>query len=499
MIKESLKTHGKRQFEVKQKVSFTRKTKEVRYQVETYFFIPTALQINRHTYTSAEFIRSLKNYIRLRPPTKKLRSLCAQDGVLDELKQQLITFSQQENPNLTEYENTLKRYALTYKRSLRLAIKTIRKNTQKRTPENVEILLNNVEKSLEQYRSLANIVCTIETKIKSSAFSYCDEYISYITISYLREMLTRTDIPPHEKSHQLWRREMLYHKEHFQNSQPQANRNNEMILYRWSIIKKYVSHYLFLDIRYKSGTPLLLHSIYGIAAALSMIFATIIAFLWQGQYGALSINLFLALVIGYIFKDRIKEVGRIYLFQLFQNWIPDRRFSIFKDKKKPIGTFQESFRFLKDASLPEDIREIREQSHWIKLINDQRTEDILLYKKGVTLHNNPELFEQTQYSIIDITRFNISDFLRHADNAFEELPVQDENEETQITYGEHIYHIYIARRVIFNSQVAYDLARLVVNAEGIKRLEILQKLQYHPQPDPHPEIKPPQNTNNNQT
>ena len=474
MIKESLKVHGKRQFEVKQKVSFARDAKEVRYQVETYFFLPTALQINNYTYTSGEFQRSLKNYVRLRPPTKKLRSLCAKEGVLDELKEQLQQFEQQTELAVDTYENTLKRYALTYKRSLRLAVKTVRKNTQKRTPETVDAILKDVEKSLEDYRALCGLAAPIEKRLNSNAFAYCDEYISFITTYYLREMFTQPDVPAHEQSHELWRQEMLYRKAHYPDSVPLPGCDNEMVLYRWSIIKKYVSRYLFLDIRRKNGAPLLLHSIYGFAAAVSMIFATFIAFFWQGRYGALSINLFLAMVIAYIFKDRIKEIGREQLFRMFQKWIPDRRLLIYKDDKTAVGICKETFRFIKDAFLPEDVRKMRQQSHWIKLLNDQRAEDILLYKKEVLLHNHPQLFEQTQYSIIDITRFNITDFLKYIDNVFEELPLLEEEDHT--TLSERIYHIYVIRRVIFGNQTTSELARLVINAEGIKRLEVIQPL-----------------------
>ena len=65
-------------------------------------------------------------------------------------------------------------------------------------------------------------------------------------------------------------------------------------------LKKFVQSSLFLDIRYKQGAPLLTHSIYGSAAALSMLFATVVAFFYQDRYGSLSRNLFFALVIAYI-------------------------------------------------------------------------------------------------------------------------------------------------------------------------------------------------------
>ena len=88
------------------------------------------------------------------------------------------------------------------------------------------------------------------------------------------------------------------------------------MLYRWSILRKYISRYLFLEVRRRKGHPLLLHSVYAISAAIAMILPLSSLF-WQGRYGALSNNLFLALVIAYIFKDRIKEIGRERLLSLF--------------------------------------------------------------------------------------------------------------------------------------------------------------------------------------
>ena len=118
----------------------------------------------------------------------------------------------------------------------------------------------------------------------------------------------------------------------------------------------------------------------------------------------------------------------------------------------------------------------RKSAHWLKLLNDRRAEDVLLYRKEVALHNQPELFERTQYSIVDITRFNVSGFLRQIDHLFEHLPVGDEDD--AVIVGERLYHVYMIRRVFFAGQSASELVRLVLNAEGIKRLEMIQPLQF---------------------
>ncbi|TCT34540.1 hypothetical protein EC835_105261 [Providencia alcalifaciens] len=474
MIKESLKIHGKKQFEIKQQVFFPRKSKEIRYQVETFFFLPASMQVNPDLYTPSNLQRSLKNYIRLRAPTVKLSSIPAESGLVDELKSWLERLDPELPPTLDEYENHLKRFALTFKRSVRLTLKMVAQNSQRQTEEYITGMLADIEHGLKRYRELSAYAAPIEKVIQSNAFAYCDEFMSHYTLFYLQDLLKDKQLPLRDDIRHLWYQEMRYLKKLAPDSFPHDENDAEMVTYRRNLLKKYINRYLYLEIRHKRGLPLLLHSIYGIAAAISMVFATFIAFMWQGKYGALSANLFLAMVIGYIFKDRLKEIGREQLYRLFQRWIPDRQLRIYREGvKEPVGVCKESFRFLKESTLSPDIHEMRQKSHWVNLVNVQRVEDILYYRKDVTLHSNSAAFMQTQSSIVDITRVNISDFLKYLDISYEELMVNDDE---PVIIGEKVYHIYLCRRVIMNKKAYNELARLVVNADGIKRLEILQPL-----------------------
>ena len=474
MIKESVKVHGQYQLEIKQKVSVDRRAHEVRYRIETWFFLPAALQVNPDFYSPKYFQQSLKNYVRLRPPTRKLSQLLEPDEMLAELAAFLAATPDKEG--LEPYENALKRYALTYKRALRLAVKWMERNAQKRSADAITELLAEIHDVLAAYRALSPLAAAHEAVLASQAFGYCDEFISLVTLHYLRRLVLLDGIPQAAAIHALWQTEMTYCRRHFPESIPSPEGNNEDVLYRWSILRKYISRYLFLEVRRRKGHPLLLHSVYAISAAIAMIFATFVAFFWQGRYGALSNNLFLALVIAYIFKDRIKEIGRERLLSLFREWIPDRRLLIYRGEHLEVGSCHESFRFVHQEKLPPEIRALREQAHWLKLLNDRRAEDVLLYRKEVALHNQPELFERTQYSIVDITRFNVSGFLRQIDHLFEHLPVGDEDD--AVIVGERLYHVYMIRRVFFAGQSASELVRLVLNAEGIKRLEMIQPLQF---------------------
>jgi hypothetical protein len=69
---------------------------------------------------------------------------------------------------------------------------------------------------------------------------------------------------------------------------------------------------------------------------------------------------------------------------------------------------------------------------------------------------------------MDITRLDIMSFLMHTDELQDEMPtLEDDN----VVYGEKVYHINMIRRVTDGKESALERARIVVNSEGIKRIE----------------------------
>jgi hypothetical protein len=88
-------------------------------------------------------------------------------------------------------------------------------------------------------------------------------------------------------------------------------RNRELI-FHFNLLKKFAESELFL-IGEKKKEGILVEQIYlSIAAGLSMVFATAVAFTFQLKYGSLTMPLFVALVVSYMLKDRIKELFRYY-------------------------------------------------------------------------------------------------------------------------------------------------------------------------------------------
>ncbi len=469
MIRETLKASGKRSIEIKQRVVFPEKRGALHYHVETWLFFPSSLQINRWTYPPPAFQRSLKNYIRLRPPTLMLRKFAA--GCVQTLAEieQLAAVTDGDERAFNGYEHRLKMFCLTYKRALHLEVRYIRKlSGEKRALA----LLGCVETAggiLRRYRRwMKNLRESVaDNALRVSA--YCDEYLAVITTQYGNTLLNGIEAGPlRDEFRVFWRDQMSYRKEHYPETLPVPDSDNELVVYRVNTLKKYISSPMYLDVRRRRGETLLAHTIAGIAAALAMIFATAVAFFWQGKYGALSTQLFFAMVIGYIFKDRMKEGFRARLFSTFRRWVPDRQQMIYKNFRHPIGKCDESFVFIEESRLPADVGELRRKVHQLDIQNYFLSEDVLHYSKHVRLRNGKSLFSGVNRSVMDITRLDITPFLKHTDGLLDELPMF---EGESVTYGEKVYHINMIRRVTNGESSILERSRIVVNSEGIKRIE----------------------------
>lgn len=473
-LKETVKINSPQQIELKQRITFPEGMNSVRYTLETYLFMPAALQVTSDNFTSAALLKTLKNYIRLRARKYPLEQFLTTAGPLAQLDDTLNRLCTRDKNAVQIYEDAVRRFALAFRQSVKSALSKIGESPDETTLAEVKSVTATIAQILAAYRERRPTFLAIESRLTSRAGTYCDEFMSIITSYYLKDIYLALSFEKEVPLIALWEAEKRYREAFYPNSVPSPGKDNEALLFRWSLLKKFVSSFLFIEARTEGGQPVLLHTLYGVAAAIAMLFATVVAFSWQGAYGSLSMNLFWAMVIAYIFKDRIKEGLRAWLYKRFAKWIPDRRVQLFRTETQHAGYVRESFRFTQPRSIPQKIRDLRRGAHTVDLLSARLHEDVLLYKKEVTLENLTTLTEDTGNSILDISRLDVSPFLRYTENLMEELPVlegDDYRGENHSTLGEKIYHIYLAQRVLSEGKTACAMQRLVINAKGIKRLE----------------------------
>lgn len=465
MLIDAIKQHGKKQIEVKQKIRITDKTKKLKYRVDTFFIFPGALQITENNFKKEEFKHNLKCYLSLSEQSPSL------SGLRNELSELRLSPGQEE-----ESDDFYRRFCLKYKTALQESSRSLMEN-QELSVEETEAFLQTVNKLLEEFRKIKSSQENSDHLVQ--LLDKLDEYLTVVTAFCLRDLSEVCIGEPRNKILSFWQEVEKYRASRFPVESIEGESKESAFLMRWSFLKKFVQSSLFLDIRYKQGAPLLTHSIYGSAAALSMLFATVVAFFYQDRYGSLSRNLFFALVIAYIFKDRFKEIVRDWLSNvIFRRWIPDRRLFIFLGKKK-VGCAKENFDFVSLNELPISNKDILQED--ARLLSDcfrqskltpYACDSIFRYSREITLSASEFPDEAC---LIDIIRFNISEFLHNLGATSEGIPFFCDNGKSP--KGEKLYNIYLFRSFCVGEKSDSEVIRVTVNAKAVRRISIVKSFE----------------------
>ncbi len=484
MAEENVTIHDRFQFEMKLNYKPEGEKSFTRYDLAAWIFIPGSLDINRRTYSKEDFYNDIKTHIRFKTPTVPLRNVTkGEDSPLGKLARSFeglsTYFDHAAEPNP---ENQIKIFCCIVKTALRDHVELIKKH---RNPENAGYLVTEYIKSIEEitskYRNLRLTIKDRDGKTRSK-YLFGDEYISLLVESYtfnLLDGLKGLSMPSEDKEDlgkllRLIQKEVEYRKEKGYPSIPSKDSANEEFLFRRGVLKKFAESILYLNTRTKREGMLIEQVIFGSVAGVAMAFATAVAFFSQARYGNFTAPVFIALVVSYMFKDRLKDLMRTYTSNRVRNSLFDHRMKILVGTK-PIGETKESFDFLDESRLPGEVRKIRDMDHITEIENDSMGEKTILYRKQVKILSRKlkEIYQDFPIEgINDIIRFNISRFLYRMDNPRESLPILQDGGYIKI-FGERVYHLNMVVKYSMGNRDIYDRFRIVLNREGIKRIEMV--------------------------
>ena len=485
MIEQKVKIHDKFSLEIKLSYATKKSKKNNDFIVNTWFFIPNSLDINRFTYSKSDFYSDLKTNIRLSTPIYLLREIAQGEKTpflfLEKMFQEVAT-----NPirrNKEKYEYHIKMFHNILKSALRNEIDHIKNNV---VVEDRQFLINSFVENLQiinqRYRDLRRIINVptlpeelINIYLLSDEFmsNLCEKYCFYL----IREL--ENHFPKEYKKNKaillsLIDSEISYKKK---KKYPSFIEDRSVklgdIIYRRGVLKKYIESQLFLSTRKKKDGLIVEQFLYSMAAGLSMIFATTIAFSFQQKFGNFTMPFFIALVISYMLKDRIKELTRFYLGGKLQKRLFDHKNAIQINNKQSIGWCKESFDFVKEDSLPKNVVKYRNRSQIMEVENRGAEEKIILYRKLLRL-NREELNQvYQQYNITgisDVIRFNISKMVTKMDNP--KIPVYiPKNDSYELIKGDKLYYLNMVMKFENLKESEYNRYRIVFNRSGIKRVE----------------------------
>ncbi|MBL7906019.1 MAG: hypothetical protein JNL22_13430 [Bacteroidales bacterium] len=485
MIEDLVKIHDKFSVEIKLGFNARRKTERSDFAVNTWIFIPNSLDINRSTYQKTDFYRDLKSNIRLITPVYLLREIAKTDAepfsLLGKSFSELSTSPTR--TRIASYEYHIRMFVSIVKSALREEIQHILANTADNDFNYlIGELTGNIRSIAGNYRNLRRIinVPTVSRELMNY-FHFGDEFLSNLIEQHAFKLIdgltasNQLSDPVKENLLNLINAEVAYKREKgFPVVEKNSKDRNRELVFRLSLLKKYAENELFLNTSQRRDGIWIEQVYLSIAAGLSMIFATAVAFSFQQKYGNFTMPFFVALVVSYMLKDRIKEVTRYYFAHKLGRRFFDHRTDISLSEHK-IGWSKESMVFTPEYKIPQEVLKIRDRSAILEAENRNNREQIILYRKLVRL-NRASLNDCSQYptsGMNDIIRFNVSNFIQKMDNPMVPLYVPGDSGNIEVIKGEKMYYINLIMQFRSEEQSEYKRYRIVLNRKGIREIEKL--------------------------
>ncbi len=486
MIKESVKKYGDYSLEIKFKFrpnAAQRFRKFRKYKVDTYFFLPREMGVNKKNYTNKDFYREINSYIKIDPIKITLSELVKENDELSlNLVSSFVNLAHEDESSVDNMETLMKVYLSVFKKSVKRELRSINKAGD--TDEKIRLterLLNNLSKGILFFRSLYTHIKENNINEATKIYLIGDEYISTVVIKYLyvlyqyfnKNINNNIQIREHisnrirdEHNHRKKNDFPIIIKKDF-------NKENEKILYRWSIIYNFINNKLIIATRFDKENKWLIQFYYSIAAGIAMIFATSVAFYYNKVFGNFTAKFFVVLVVSYMFKDRIKDWIKDLINYLLKKETYDHTINIFNEKDQNIGLISQGFSFIPANNLPKDILKAR-QTNIENEIQDISFEKIMHYKSKTKIDASRlfRMFKNIKIrGVNDITYFNTSPLLMRMERPDTEIVFLNNKNELESFKSEKVYHINMILKYEYLKKTKLSKYRIILNRNGIKKVE----------------------------
>ncbi len=492
MIQDTVKIHDRYAFELKLEYLAGKTERLKEYDVNLWFFFPESLTINENTYPSRLFYNDLKTHIRFSSPDFPLSEFTANERsplikCHDALNHLLESPDKKAN---RLFEQRIKIFGTAFRSSIGESISEILYESGKEKREKLlQDMIRYVNDIRDDFRSMKDKLQNENVKKKSiESFALVDEYFSNLlerNLLRLSENLNKTGwLLPEQKTilFNLASAELVYRQTHNFPAIPKNGSDHEFLLYRLSVLKKYVEGTLFLKTNTQREGRIIEQLLFSLAAGLAMLFATSVAFYSQYKYGNLTIPFFVVLIISYMLKDRIKEVIRIYFSGWMNRWFYDFKTNIYDSGSQVIGFIKESFAYSRPSDIPSGIRKMRRTSRFNKTDLSLQDESIFNYKMKIRIDSRkmqPYRQKADFPGITDVKRFNFNRFTQKMDDPDKDVYIvsKDGFDRQQ---GDRVYHINMVLQYIYEDKSLIKRFRIIMNRDGIKRIEkVLPKFKNH--------------------
>jgi len=489
-----VKRHDRHQFEVKLHLEVTADRRTDHYRVESYFFLPQSLDINERTYSKGRFYRDRRIYLRRKTPTLGLRELADPDeprSPLHRLSGLLDRDGSIDDELAGRLDHEIRLFGCIVKSALRDLVRRA-----ERSGGDPRSVARDLRRILGRFRELGERLRGLDPPARlQAAWSYTDEYVSLLVEWRVLQLLERIRLDEGTKEDpkpcgegtaasltRLVEQEIAYRKSAGYPTVLEDGEaaSGELFVYRFGVLKKFVAQVLHLEMHTAPEGRGLREMALALAAGGAMLFATAVAFYYQRIYGTLSLGFFAALVVSYMFKDRIKALLQNALHHLLSRTLPDQTIRIrSRQDGRRIGTCSESVQFVEETHIDPEVRRLRNRAHLTEIENDYRAEKVLYYLKRITLV--PVRFGgpgRRKQALTDILRFSVEPFLRRMDEPETRLKTIRDGCPVEVP-ARRVYHVNVVFKLVTpRRRILYERIRLVLDQNGIRRVEPVSSLRH---------------------
>ncbi|MEN8187182.1 MAG: hypothetical protein ABFR05_08650 [Bacteroidota bacterium] len=480
MIKSKIKIHDK--FSVVIDVTYDKifKRKKSKYTTITYLFFPDSLNINSKTYPSTKFYNDVRLFLKYDIPNYSLNDInIGERSLLKNLTKNTEKFiKNRSDKNRTRFKDQVKMFVATFSSLLREETDTLI-NTKELSIDDIDEFLEKISLILSEFRVIVSAIkdSSLEDKNKNVVI-YADEHMSNVVELQLMKLFNQLQNKKFEDSSldlvvALINSEQKYKKQKVYDSPKDKNINPEELLYKRNQLKKYIESVFFLHQDIRKDGAIFEQTLLAFSAGLAMVFSTGIAFYYQQVYGNFTMPFFIALVISYMLKDRIKGLVSMLFVSRSSSFFYDYKIKITNTLGKKVGRIKENFVFVPLKKLGSKVKKHRQKDLIVKMGIDSLNEEVIQYKKKIIIYPKKfgdDLPDENILGLTDITRLNFHRFIQYMDDPKKDY-ILIKKGEVYNKVANKIYHINIIQKYYTEEGIEFTRYRVIMNRNGIKRIE----------------------------
>ena len=450
------------------------------FSVSAWIFVPNSLDITPENYGKQQFYRDIKSNIRLITPMYLLREIADESSLpLTSLKNAMEAVVASPNvANMDSYEYHLKMFSAIFRSGVRNHVMQIHDpEILVDSPSLVEDYASYSILAIRKFRDLYKILDVPAVPDKARGyFRMCDEFVGHSldlqTIGLIKKIESVSDS---QKLSDLKAKlvSIVTDERKYKQSVEYGILNGESIhdrrlIYHRGMLKKFVESELFIHLSKKKDGVAIEQMYYSIAAGIAMIFATGVAWFIQLKYGNITWPLFVALVVSYMMKDRIKDLMRYYFAHKLGNKYYDKKADITIGKKW-VGKIKEGFDFISLKNTPEAVIQRRERASFVEDESRIFEEKVMLYRKRLTI-DGKALASVDNYpmsGINDIMRLHLTRFSHKMDNPKIDIDTLDADGNLMSMSVRKTYYLNVVFQLKHDEQTKFQHFRIVMSRDGV--------------------------------